>query len=67
MENKTALYGAIKREAAARDEIPALLANHPDMEKDYNLHSHTVDDLIRDYKAAGGKRDVSVFQRKEEI
>ena len=33
MENKTTLYGAIKREAAARDEIPVLLANHPDMEE----------------------------------
>ena len=65
MENKTTLYGAIKREAAARDAIPALLANHSDMERDYNLHNHAVNDLIRDYKAAGGRRDVSAFQRKD--
>ena len=65
MESKTVLYGAIKSEAAVRDEIPELLKGHPDMARDYNLHNHAVNDLISHYRAAGGKLDVSAFQRPD--
>ena len=62
METATVLYGAIKREYKARAEAYENLAAHPDREKDYALHTKVLADLIRDYKAAGGKRDVEKYR-----
>ena len=62
MENASVLYGAIKREHANRATAYENLAGHPDREKDYDFHTKVLSDLIRDYKAAGGKRDVEKYR-----
>ena len=62
MENASILYGAIKREYADRRRAFETLAGHPDQERDYELHTGVLADLIRDYKAAGGKRDVEKYR-----
>lgn len=62
MEKASALYGAIKREYADRATAYENLTGHPDREKDYDLHTKVLEDLIRDYKAAGGKRNVEKYR-----
>lgn len=62
MENASTLYGAIKREFADRATAYENLKGHPDREKDYDLHTKALADLIRNYKAAGGTRNVEKFK-----
>ena len=54
--------GAIKREYSDRAIAYRNLAGHPDREKDYALHTKVLADLIHDYKAVGGKRDVERYR-----
>lgn len=61
-ESKSTLYGAIKLEYADRARARENLVNHPDRQADWDLHTKVIADLIRDYKAAGGKRDVERFR-----
>lgn len=63
---KSALYGAIKSEAQRRDRVYKTFAeaDHPDALKLFELHNGVVNDLVRDYKAAGGRRPVSQFVRE---
>ena len=56
-----ALYRAAKSEAKHRDEVYSrfLSGSHPDAERIFNFHNSVVRDLVRDYAANGGKRDLS--------
>lgn len=60
---KRSLYSAAKAEAARRDRVYKAFsaAGHPDAQALYSLHNKVVEDLVRDYKAAGGKRPVDQF------
>lgn len=62
--NKNILYGVIKAGAAERDDLYKRFrrVDHPDAEKVYNFHNHCVNDLIKQYKDEGGKRDTSRFE-----
>ena len=62
MATASTLFGAIKREYNDRENAYRNLAGHPDRDKDYALHTLVISDLIRDYKAAGGKRDVEKYR-----
>lgn len=57
---KSSLYRAAKNAAARRDRVYKAFsdAGHPDADALYNFNNKVVEDLVRDYKAAGGKRPV---------
>lgn len=63
---KSELYAAIKSEAQTRDRVYRAFveANHPDARRLFDLHNGVVNDLVRDYRAEGGRRPVTRFVRE---
>lgn len=63
---KSTLYRAIKSAAQDRDRVYRAFveADHPDARRLFDLHNGVVNDLVRDYRAEGGRRPVDQFVRE---
>ncbi len=60
-ESVSVLYRLIKEQATEIPQLAQRFEGHQDRQQVLDLHIHMLEDLIRDYKAGGGKRSVDAF------
>lgn len=60
-ESKSTLYGAIKRQAEHLAEVEMALSGHADAAWAIRFERLVLQDLVDDYKKAGGHRSVERF------
>lgn len=67
MRKLTSLYHAAKRAAARREEVYQRFVDngHPDAGRIYNFENHVVNNLLRDYYAGGGKRNLEYLKAED--
>ena len=65
--NRTEIYDAIKISAKSRDWCYELMSEsrHPDTVLTHNFNNRIVNQLIAEYKEAGGRRSVEKFQKED--